>query len=303
MIDLRDMQLLVALARHRHFARAAEECGISQPAFSGRIRNMERDFGVPLVRRGNRFEGLTAEGEVVLGWSRKMLADAEGLRQEIAALKGSLTGRLAIGAVPTALSFIAQVPAALRQRHPGLRLEVISASSTAIRRGLEDFSLDAGVTYVEGRAPPGFRVTTLYDETYVLLCPPALAPRTAGSVTWREVAALPLCLLSRDMNNRRLIDAAFAEGGAVPEPVMETNAFTAAFSQVASGAAATVAPVKLADSLPLAAGTVRLDLVEPQARHAIGLVTIERDPVPPALTALSEILARLTAVTPSPASR
>ncbi len=290
MIDFRDMQLLTALAQHRHFARAADSCGISQPAFSGRIRNMEKDLGVPLVQRGNRFLGLTPEGEVVLGWSRKMLADAEGLRQEIAALKGSLTGRLAIGAVPTALSFIAQVPAAIRARHPDLRLEIISASSTAIRRGLEDFSLDAGVTYVDEKDGPGFRSVPLYDETYVLLSPPAFAPRETGTATWAEAATLPLCLLTRDMNNRRIIDAVFEDVGAVPRPVMETNAFTAAFSQVASGAAATIAPVKLADSLPLAAGTIRLDLVEPTARHQIGLITVERDPVPPSLTALAEVL-------------
>jgi len=294
MIDLRDMQLLTALARHRHFARAAEACGISQPAFSGRIRNMERDFGVPLVRRGNRFEGLTGEGEVVLRWSRKMLADAEGLRQEMALLKGTLTGRLAIGAVPTAVSFIARVPAALRAMHPELRLEIISGSSTAIRRGLGDFSLDAGITYTDGEAGPGFRAVPLYDETYVLLSPPALAPRPTGTVTWAEAAALPLCLLTRDMNNRRLIDAVFEGVGAVPRPVMETNAFTAAFSQVASGAAATIAPVALADGLPLAPGTVRLDLVEPEARHRIGLLMAERDPVPPALDALVTVLGGLT---------
>ncbi len=290
MFDLRDMQLLVALAQQEHFARAASECGISQPAFSGRIRNMEKDFGVPLVKRGNRFLGLTREGEVVLQWSRKMLADAEGLRQEVAALKGNLTGRLAIGAVPTALSFIAQVPATLRAGHPDLTLEIMSASSTAIRRGLEDFSLDAGVTYIDEDAMPGFRVQALYDETYVLLAPPALTPHRTGNVTWAEAAALPLCLLTRDMNNRRIIDAVFADVGAVPKPVMETNSFTAAFSQVASGAAATIAPVKLADSLPLAPGTVRLDLVEPQARHRIGLITAERDPVPPSLTALADVL-------------
>jgi len=293
MFDLRDMQLLVALAQHEHFARAAADCGISQPAFSGRIRNMEKDFGVPLVKRGNRFLGLTREGEVVLRWSRKMLADAEGLRQEVAALKGNLTGRLAIGAVPTALSFIAQVPAALRARHPDLTLEIISASSTAIRRGLDDFSLDAGITYIDGEADPGFRIQPLYDETYVLLSPPDFAPRRKGTVTWAEAAALPLCLLTRDMNNRRIIDAVFADVGAVPRPVMETNAFTAAFSQVASGAAATIAPVKLADSLPLAPETVRLDLVEPTARHRIGLVTAEREPVPPSLTALAHVLERL----------
>ena len=284
MIDLRDMQLLVALARHRHFARAAEECGISQPAFSGRIRNMEADLGVPLVKRGNRFMGLTREGETVVRRARALLADAEALRQEVAALKGTLTGRLAIGAVPTALSFAARIPAALRADHPGLTLEILSASSTAIRRGLEEFSLDAGITYIEDS--PGFRAVPLYEETYVLLAPPALAPRATGTATWAEAAALPLCLLTRDMNNRRIVDEAFAEAGTVPEPVMETNAFTAAFAQVASGAAATVAPEKLADSLPVGSGTVRLALAEPVVGRPIGLLTLDRDPVPPALLAL-----------------
>ena len=287
MIDLRDMQLLVALAQHRHFARAADACGISQPAFSGRIRNMEADFGVPLVQRGNRFLGLTREGEVALRWSRKMLADAEGLRQEIAALKGTLTGRLAIGTVPTALTFVAQIPAALRIAHPDLTLEIISASSTAIRRGLEDFSLDAGITYVEGDDLPGFRTIALYDETYVLLAPAAIAPRKGGSVTWAEAAALPLCLLTSEMNNRRIIDAVFAEVGAAPKPVMETNAFTAAFAQVASGAAATIAPSKLADSLPIGTDTVRLALTDPVARRTIGLLTADRDPAPPAVQAMT----------------
>ncbi len=287
MIDLRDMQLLVALAQHRHFARAAEACGISQPAFSGRIRNMEADFGVPLVQRGNRFLGLTREGEVVLRWSRKMLADAEGMRQEIAALKGSLTGKLSIGTVPTALSFVAQIPAALRNLHPELTLEIISASSTTIRRGLDDFTLDAGITYVEGADGAGFRSVPLYDETYVLLAPPAIAPREKGNATWAEAATLPLCLLTSDMNNRRIIDAVFAEVGASPKPVMETNAFTAAFAQVASGAAATIAPSKLADSLPIGTNTVRLALTEPVASRVIGLLTVDRDPIPPAVQAMT----------------
>ena len=55
MISLRDLEFLSALARHRHFARAAEECGVSQPAFSMRIRKMEERLGTSVVTRGNRF--------------------------------------------------------------------------------------------------------------------------------------------------------------------------------------------------------------------------------------------------------
>lgn len=95
--DLRDLQLLVSLSRHKNFSRAAADCNISQPAFSTRIRKMEDRFALPLVRRGNTFLGFTREGEVVLKWARKILADTEGLRQEIDALSNNLNGKLALG--------------------------------------------------------------------------------------------------------------------------------------------------------------------------------------------------------------
>jgi hypothetical protein len=68
MVEIKDMRLLAALARHRHFARAAEASGISQPAFSARIRKIEERLGLPVVRRGNKFQGFTREGEVLLKW-------------------------------------------------------------------------------------------------------------------------------------------------------------------------------------------------------------------------------------------
>lgn len=287
MPDLRDMQLLAALARHNHFARAAEDCGISQPAFSVRIRNLEIELGAPVVKRGNRFMGFTAEGRIVLKWARRLLADADGLRQEVEAAKGALSGRLAIGAVPTALAYVARAPARLRAEHPGLTIQIYSLTSAQIHRGIEDFSLDAGVTYLDHELPAALAVEPLYEERYVLLAPAALAPRREGSATWREAASLPLCLLTRNMRNRRILDEVFQTViGVAPQPVMETNAFTAALAQVSSGAAATIAPELLADSLPMGAGSVRLALIEPEVKTAIGLVLAEREPAPPAVLAL-----------------
>ncbi len=120
MADIRDLQLLVSLSRHKHFSRAADDCGISQPAFSARIRKMEEGFALPLVRRGNTFLGFTREGEVVLKWARKLLADVEGMRQEIDALNSNLNGKLAVGVIPTALPFAATVSSQLRRLHPNL---------------------------------------------------------------------------------------------------------------------------------------------------------------------------------------
>ena len=290
MADLRDMELIAALARHEHFARAAQECGISQPAFSARIRNLETTLGVPMVKRGNRFLGFTPEGEIVLKWARRLLLDADGMQQEVQAAKGALVGRLNIGAVPTALTFAAGVPAQLHLAHPGLAIRLLSMSSSDIIRGIEDFTLDAGITYLDDGALGSLKTVSLYDEHYVLLVPPTLAPRQTGTVTWLEAAKLPLCLLTSNMRNRQIIDEIFASVGATPEPVMETNAFVAALTQVANGALATIAPALLADTLPIAEGSVRLRLVDPEAARSIGLVMAGRDPEPPALRAFADVV-------------
>ncbi len=291
MPDLRDMQLLTALARHNHFARAAAECGISQPAFSGRIRNLETDLGVPLVKRGNKFLGFTKEGEIALTWARRMLADADGLRQDIEAAKGALSGQVVVGAVPTALTFASQVPAMLRASHPKLLIQILSLSSSRIHQGLVDFSLDAGVTYLDHELPPGLIVEPLYRERYVLLAPAALFPvedaEPSPSVTWASAIDLPLCLLTRDMRNRRILDTIFEDVvGRRPTPVMETNAFTALLAMVASGAAATIAPEFLADGLQVPSSVRRATLAEPDVTTPIGVVVADNEPKSPALKAL-----------------
>jgi DNA-binding transcriptional LysR family regulator len=287
MPDLRDMQLLAALARQGHFARAADECGISQPAFSARIRNLEIDLGVPVVKRGNRFMGFTAEGEIALKWARRLLADADGLRQEIEAARGALSGRLAVGVVPTALAFVARVPVRLRAAHPELAIQLYSLTSSQIHQGLEDFSLDAGVAYLDLQRPAALSAEPLYGERYVLLAPPHLAPRREGTASWAEAITLPLSLLTRNMRNRRILDGIFeAHVGRLPQPALETNDFTAALVQVARGATATIIPELLADVLPLGADVVRLPLAEPEVTTPIGLLIADREPLPPVVLAL-----------------
>lgn len=293
MPDLRDMELLAALARNRHFARAAAECGISQPAFSARIRNLELDLGAPIVLRGNRFMGFTREGEIALKWAHQMIADARGLRQEIDHLRGALTGWLTIGVVPTALSFVATIAAELRLAHPGLVIRVLSHSSTEIAEGIESFSLDAGVTYLESTLPAGSQVQQAYTERYELLAPRAMVPGTHGAITWAKAAPIPLCLLPRNMMNRRIMDEAFASADATPNMVMETNAFTAALVQVTSGTAATIAPEMLIEHTTLPDRIARLKLTTPTIEKPIGFVTTAQEPRLPVVDAMLSTLKRL----------
>ena len=279
------MEMLMALARHQHFGRAAEACGISQPSFSARIRALEHALGTPVVKRGNRFVGFTQEGEIVLRWARQLTRDRDGLLQEIAAAKGQLTGTVSIGSVPSALPFVARLPAVLQVREPGLRLRIRAASSVETRRGLEDLSLDAGVTYADAAMPAGIRTRPLYAETYVVLAPNGMGPG-GGTITWQAAAELPLCLLSPEMRHRRIVDREFGRVGKMPVPILETNDFTAAIAQVADGTAATIAPQVLANILPPGTGFSRFTLTEPVVEEEMALVYLAQDPVPPALEAI-----------------
>jgi len=283
MPDIRDLQLLVSLSRHKHFSRAADDSGISQPAFSARIRKMEEGFALPLVRRGNRFLGFTREGEVVLKWARKLLADVEGMRQEIDVLNKNLNGKLAVGVIPTALPFAAKVSSQLRRLYPNLSIEIHSLSTRLIEMRLNDFSLDAGIMYFDDADPE--TIEKLYEERYVLIVPKALAPRTGEQVTWSEAAQLPLCLLTGDMKNRQFLDDVFRNVKAIPTVVMEASGFTAVFAQVVSGTAATIAPQGLAETFFAPDTTVQYRLVDPVVSQTIGLSIPEQSPTLPMVEA------------------
>ena len=105
-MDVRQLQYLVALAREKHFTRAAQACHVTQPTLSGRIRQLEQELGVPIVERGQRFHGLTREGERVLKWAHVILDNWDALQQDIETLRntsGALSGHLSIGVIPSAL--------------------------------------------------------------------------------------------------------------------------------------------------------------------------------------------------------
>jgi len=158
------LEFLIALARERHFRRAAERCGVSQPTLSAGIKQLEETLGAALVNRGARYIGLTPEGERVLEWARRLTGDARTMRQEVQVLKRGVSGVLRLAAIPTALPVAARLCDAFTQRHPEVRVTVLSSSSKAILTMLEDFEIDAGVTYLDNEPLPNATTLPLYRE-------------------------------------------------------------------------------------------------------------------------------------------
>jgi len=280
------LEYLMALARERHFGRAAEACGVTQPTLSAGIKQLEETLGVLLVQRGSRFIGFTPEGERTLDWARRIVGDARAMREEIKALKHGLTGQLRIAAIPTTLAMVASLTTPFRARHPDVRFTILSRTSIEILALLEDLEIDAGVTYIDNEPLGRVNAVPLYHERYQLLTAADAPLGNRERVTWAEVAQVPLCLLTPDMQNRRIIDGLLRSVGCEAQPTLESNSMIVLFAHVRTGRWASVMPARLAETLGLTATIRAIPIVEPEAVHTIGLVVPVREPMTPLNAAL-----------------
>jgi DNA-binding transcriptional LysR family regulator len=277
---LRHLEYLAALARERHFARAAVACGVTQSTLSAGIKQMEESLGVLLVERGQRFRGLTPEGEKALEWAQHVITDYDGLQQSLAQMRTGLSGQLRIGAIPVTLPVVSLLTAPFTAKHQRVRTTVRSLTSLDIQRGMEDISLDIGVTYLDNEPLTRVRTYRLYMERYILLTNRRRV-RKCETISWAEAATHPLCLLTPDMQNRRILDEHFREAGAKVQATVETNSLITLWSHLRFGDLATVVPHTFLLLLDRMDEFAAIPLVEPEASHAVGLVASERDPLPP----------------------
>ncbi|MFD7923022.1 LysR family transcriptional regulator [Streptomyces sp. NPDC059740] len=276
---LRQLEYLVALARIRHFARAAQACFVSQPALSEGIRKLEDELKVPLVRRGRRFSGLTPEGERVVLWAQRILADRDAMREEIGALRAGATGQLRIGAVPTASTAVSLLTRPFCAANP-LATVLVRADLQAedILARLRAYELDAAVTYRPGPAETGLTFLPLYRERYVLLA--AGSGAGPAEIGWREAARQPLCLLDPLMQGRQVLDSVFAEIGAPVAPRVETDSIASLFALVRTGQWASVVPHAWLHVFGVPPGMQVVPLVDPVRTADVGLLLPAREPVP-----------------------
>ncbi|MFA5951743.1 MAG: LysR family transcriptional regulator [Hyphomicrobium sp.] len=283
MID--KLELLLALARERHFGRAADAAGVTQPTLSSSLKSLEDQLGILIVERGSRFRCFTPEGERVLDWARRIVGDARAMRQEIEGLKKGLSGHLTMAVIPTALPFVAELTVPMKARYPEVRLTVLSLPSDSIMAKLENLEVDVGISYVDTEPPPKYEAVLLYEEQYVLLVAPESPFSNKEQVTWAEAGELPLCLLTRDMQNRRLIDRHLMEAGVTQTPTLESNSMLVLFGHVRTGEWASILPARLAESLDRPSKLRGISLVKPAVTHKIGLIATRREPHAPLVAA------------------
>jgi len=292
-MDLRQLRYLIALAREKHFTRAADACSVTQPTLSARLRQLEDDLGVPIVLRGHRFHGLTPEGEKVLAWARRIVDDCDRMFEDLAIQTDEPAGRLALGVIPSALPMAAELTRAFRAQRPQIRIVLTSRSLAQIDQELDAFEIDAAITYLDPGTERNRWCRHLYDEEYALYVRADHALAGRDTLRWEEAARETLAALTPDMRNRRIVDDAFQEAGCRPEPVVESNSVIALATLVRSGAAVCVLPRQFVAGFGQDDTIRAVPLIDPVVRHPIGLVALNQEPRPPLVDALFHAVPQL----------
>lgn len=252
---------------------------MSQPALSEAIRKLEQELKVPLVRRGQKFEGLTPEGERLVHWARRILADHDALKQEVTALQTGLTGELRLGVVPAAATTVALLTDPFCAAHPLVRVQLeTNLRSAEIVERIRRFELDAGILYPDRQDTADLLVTPLYEEQQVLIMGGDLLSGKPDTISWPDALQLPLCLLTEGMRGRQIIDDALATQGLAVTPQLETDSVVALFAHVGTGRWASIVPQTWIRTLGPPAVTSVLRLHSPSISALMALVTNKAEP-------------------------
>jgi DNA-binding transcriptional LysR family regulator len=290
---IRQLQYLVALAREEHFGRAAESCGVAQPSLSTALRQLEEDLGTAIIERGNRFRGFTPEGELVLRWARRILADERALKQDLDSSRGLLSGQLRLGVIPSANGIVPQLTTSFASANPYVIVEEIEATSVDVLRDLAIFEIDAAITYLDNEPLERVRALPIATDRHVLVLPEGSPLADLENVTWAQAATLPLCLQRPDMQNRRIIDSVFTSLGVTPTVSVQVNSMMANLCYLDSGSWSSIMPRSLMYWLQGLRGMRVVPLVEPEITKTVGLVIADRDPIPALIRAFWQHVERL----------
>ena len=279
-MEIKNLEIILALDSEKHFNRAAEKLNISQPALSMKLKSLENEIGIKLVKRGKNYIGLTSEGEVLKERFKNIVKEYSNIKQLSSELKNNLTGNLRIGVIPTALLDVSFLLNNFVKKFKNVKLEVFLMSSNEIDNNLHDFKLDLGISYLENEPILGVEKIPLYKETYYLISKNKDL-KDLKKIKWQECGNLDLCLISKENQFRRILDSIFKENNVSPNVLIESNSLTHIYSHVNSSNLSTIMPFIFTHSFNYDDGTNFIKLVSPEISHNIGIVHIgEEGPSP-----------------------
>ncbi len=282
-MDLRQLKYLVTLAKEHHFARAADKCFVTQPTLSARIRQLEDEFGVPLVIRDHRFRGLTRFGDRVVDWANVVLNDCDALKQDFSRIRQAGEGVISVGIVPSASPLASLLLSFMRLQDIPISTDIQTLSAAEVARRVSQKNLNLGISYTSAIEGQQFRAFPLTTESYVAFKYGSVGVGLPSSLSWADLSGQELCLPTENVPGRALIDACLAEHCENPDVSLETDCWLTMLQAVRRNGLVGIAPSHVMGILSIPAGTSVYPLPDPQEPLELAIIADVDDPEEPAL--------------------
>ena len=194
-MTLTELRYIVAVARERHFGRAAESCFVSQPTLSVAIKKLEEELGIALFERGTGEVTPTPMGARIVEQAQRVIEQAQVIREIAKAGKDPLAGPLKLGMIYTVAPYLLpQLVKILHKRAPRMPLVLQENYTHVLRERLKQGEVDAAVLALPFEEP-GFAIPPLYDEPFVVAVPRAHRWATRKSIAPDELKRETMVLL------------------------------------------------------------------------------------------------------------
>ncbi len=286
--SIRQLQYAIAVADTRSFRRAAELCGVSQPALSAQLASLEAGLGVRLFERDRRRVFPTPAGDALLVRARRVLVETDDLVDAASRLGDPLAGTLRLGVIPTISPYLLpDVVRVLRRAHPRLTMRWTEERTGVLVRALGDGELDAALLALEAdlgdleRAPIG-------RDPFVLATPRGhVLSKSSKPLAARELDGTGVLLLD-DGHCLREQALSVCQGAHADELGFRATSLPTLAQMVASGAGVTLLPRMAVETECRRAGVVTRPLTDAHAFRTIGLVWRKTSPLAPSLRRLAD---------------
>ncbi|MBS7544878.1 hydrogen peroxide-inducible genes activator [Ancylobacter oerskovii] len=290
-LTFKQLRYFEALARHGHFRRAAEACGISQPALSMQIKEMEEEVGMELFERGARQVRLTGFGEEFAPRIREILRSVDELGDIARASRDRLVGRLRIGVIPTVAPYLLpSLLGNLGRLHKGLDVHVRETQTPRLIQELEEGRLDTAIVALPV-SEAALTEITLFTENFVLVRPGADAGKPVPEP--EAVREMRLLLLEEGHCFReQALSFCNMDMRTPPRDVLDASSLSTLVQMVDAGIGVTLIP-EMAVAVETRSASVSVArFKDPEPSRTIGMVWRRTSPLASQLLQISEVVRR-----------
>ena len=242
-VSLRQLRVFQAVALHSNFTRAGAQVGLTQPAVSRCVTELEQQLGLKLLDRTTREVLLTDVGRGLAVELERVLEDLDAVLLDARGQATQRHGRVRVASSPTlSANLLPECIARCRREHPGLDLLLLDRMQHDALASVLSGEVDFGVV-IDPERRDGLQVEDILSEPFCLVCPPAHRLARRRSAKWRDLAGEPLVLLDHASGSRRLIDEALRQHGVEATVAQEVGHVTTIFRMVEAGLGISVVPM------------------------------------------------------------